>query len=503
MEDSDGEAIVNRDDTIPVVRIPSHTSQNSGDFSDTDPFHIKPGHRERLKEHASKLKGRITEHGSPYSPSIQERLFNGLMAQIIPPEELSENEDPAQDGNGKPKDRRSRQYVERPNFSVGMMSGNFRRFNARIGIVFVFQNRLIRLFTWKQPTATMSFLALYSLVCLDPALVFAILPVATLFFIMLPSFLARHPAPESDLRLDSRHFGPPIAPPSRVKPAPELSKDFFRNMRDLQNCMEDFSRMHDAANEYVTPYTNFSDEGVSSELYLVLFILSIATFIASHLMPWRAVALIAGWIAIISGHPKAQSVMFSVDNMKQLNHTVEGLQAWIRDWIERDIILDEPPELRQVEIFELQKHHHSSDTWEPWLFSPSPYDPLSPSRIAGARAKGTQFFEEVQPPMGWKWKDKKWSLDLFSREWVERRIITGVEIETEGERWVYDIPVEDLEVSVSNGVPKRQKRKSIPKSGWEEGNGLDKKGLWRRRRWVRDVERVVVKASPPESFSFS
>lgn len=496
MDDQDGEAIVNRDETIPVLRIASHASQNSADLSDTDPLQLKPGgRRDRMKEHASKIKDRlVTDHGSPYAPSIQERLFNGLMSQIIPPEELSENEN-AQD-DGKPKDRRSRQYVDRPNFSVGTMSGNFRRFNARIGIVFVFQNRLIRLFTWKQPTATLSFLAIYTLVCLDPELLPLIPLVATLFFIMLPSFLARHPVAENELRLDSRYFGPPIAPPSRVKPAPELSKDFFRNMRDLQNCMEDFSRMHDAANEYVTPYTNFSDEGVSSELYLVLFVLSIAAFIASHLMPWRAVALLGGWAAVCSCHPNAQSIIFSTENQKNFNHTVEGVQAWIRDWVERDIILDEPAEVRQVEIFELQRHHESSGTWESWLFSPSPYDPLSPSRIAGARAKGTQFFEEVMPPTGWKWKDKKWSLDLYSREWVERRIITGVEIETEGERWVYDIPAESLDLPTSIGSQKKQRVKSIPKSGWEEGNGMDKKGLWRRRRWVRDVERVIVKASP-------
>jgi hypothetical protein len=496
MDDPDGETIANRDDTIPVLRIPSHASSGSADFSDADPLRLKPGgRRERMKEHASKIKDRLVDHASPYAPSIQERLFTGLMAQIIPPEELSENEELSrEEAMGKPKDRRSRQYVDRPNFSVGMMSGNFRRFNARIGIVFVFQNRLIRLFTWKHPTATLSFLAVYTLVCLDPELLPLIPLVATLFLVMLPSFLARHPAPENDLRLESRQFGPPVAPPSRVKPAPELSKDFFRNMRDLQNCMEDFSRMHDAANEYVTPYTNFSDEGVSSELYLVLVVFSIAAFIASHLIPWRAVALLVGWALVISGHPSAQTIILSTDNLEQFNHAMDGLQAWIRSWIERDIILDEPAELRQVEIFELQKHHESSGTWESWLFSPSPYDPLSPLRIAGARAKGTQFFEEVQVPKGWTWKDKKWSLDLYSREWVERRMITGVEIETEGERWVYDIPIEDVEV----GGPRKQRAKSLPKSGWEEGTGMDKKGLWRRRRWVRNVERVVVKASSPD-----
>lgn len=499
MEDSDGEAIVNRDESIPVIRIPSHTSYNSADLSDQDPLQLKPGsRRERMKEHASKIKERIVDHGSQYSPSIQERLFNGLMAQIIPPEELSENEDLAAEENQKAKDRRSRQYVDRPNFSVGLMSGNFRRFNARIGIVFVFQNRVIRLFTWKQPTATLSFLAIYTLVCLDPELLPLIPLVATLFFVMLPSFLARHPAAENDLRLESRQFGPPIAPPSRVKPAPELSKDFFRNMRDLQNCMEDFSRMHDAANDYITPYTNFSDEGVSSELFLIIFVISIAAFISSHLMPWRAVALLAGWAAIVSCHPRAQTIILSTENLEQVSHMFRGLQSWIRDWIEHDIILDEPAEIRQVEVFELQKHHESSGTWESWLFSPSPYDPLSPSRIAGARAKGTQFFEEVRAPAGWIWKDKKWTLDLYSREWVERRMITGVEIETEGERWVYDIPIEDVELSSISGTPKKQRAKSLPKSGWEEGTGMDKKGLWRRRRWVRDVERVIIKASPAD-----
>ena len=97
-------------------------------------------------------------------------------------------------------------------------------------------------------------------------------------------------------------------------------------------------------------------------------------------------------------------------------------------------------------------------------------------------------------PNGWTWKDKKWSLDLYSREWVERRMITGVEIETECERWVYDIPIEEVETE----GPRKHRAKSLPKSGWEEGTGMDKKGLWRRRRWVRNVERVVVKASSPD-----
>ncbi|KAI7169489.1 Pex24p-domain-containing protein [Hortaea werneckii] len=291
-----------------------------------------------------------------------------------------------------------------------------------------------------------------------------------------------------------------MAPPSRVKPAPEMSKDFFRNMRDLQNSMEDFSRLHDAANEYITPYTNFSDEGTSSLLFIALFGISCSAFIASGLVPWKFVALVAGWVCTLSGHPEAQRIMLSSINLSQIRQRIENLQTHLMNFVQHDVILGEPSEARQVEIFELQKFHSSSETWESWLFSPSPFDPLSPIRIAGDRAKGTQFFEDVSPPSGWVWKDKKWILDLFSREWVEQRMIYGVEIETEGERWVYDLPQEevaqlaDAQQTTTTKGKKNGKSKGgrdPPKSGWEEGGpgASVGRGEWRRRRWVRMVER--------------
>lgn len=488
MADASRDAITNRDEPIPVLRLPSHDDEpaTSGVQPET-----RQSTRDRFKGQAGKIKDKLEEYGAPEArQSLQDRLFNGIMTQIIPPQELSENEDDLKQQASK--DRRSRKYVDRPGFSIPLMSTNFRRFNARVGVVFVLQNRLIHLFTWKHPTATLSFLAVYTLLCLKPHLLPVVPLVVLLFWIMIPSFLARHPASTNDPRVEPSYRGPPIAPPSRVRPAPEMSKDFFRNMRDLQNCMEDFSRMHDAANEYVTPYTNFSDEAVSSMLFVSFFALSCAAFIGSEFVPWNAVALVAGWTSTLSGHPEAQKILLSPRSLSQARQHLEFAQTWLKSFVESDILLDEPSEARQVEIFELQKYHAYSDTWEAWLFSASPYDPLSPYRIAGARAKGTQFFEEVQPPNGWAWKDKKWSLDLFSREWVEQRMITGVEIEMEGERWVYDIPPEEVDLLESPAKGKKGKKtKEVPKSGWEEGTGLEKRGEWRRRRWCRLVERRV------------
>ncbi|CAK4032017.1 Peroxisomal membrane PEX29 [Lecanosticta acicola] len=492
--DPAGAAMANRDEAIPVIRMPfiedAETPACSGSEEQVEEAEGKAGKRDKLREQASRIKDKLDTYGSPDGrQSLQDRVFSSIITQIIGSDAPAEG-DEAGGPLPRKKDRRSKKYVDRPEFGPRLMTYNFRRFNARIGVVFVLQNRLIHLFTWRRPTATLSFLAVYSLLCLKPHLLPLAPLVLILFGIMIPSFLARHPTPANDPRIEPSYRGPPTAPASRVKPAPDLSTDFWRNMRDLQNSMEDFSRLHDAANEYITPYTNFSDEAFSSTLFLLLCVLSCTAFIGSRLVPWRFIALSGGWTATLAGHPRAQKLLMSSRNLSQFRQQVDHMQTALRNFVENDALMDDPPELRQVEIFELQKHHPESDTWESWLFSPSPYDPLNSQRMSGARPKGTQFFEDVQAPAGWVWKEKKWNLDLFSREWVEQRIITGVEIETEGERWVYDIPREEVDELLESPTRNKKKRvRSIPKSGWEEGTGLGQRGEWRRRRWTRLVEK--------------
>ena len=130
--------------------------------------------------------------------------------------------------------------------------------------------------------------------------------------------------------------------------------------------------------------------------------------------------------------------------------------------------------------------------------------------IAGDRPKGTRFFEDVVPPRGWRFADKKWTLDLLSREWVEERCITGVEVEVDGERWVSDLAYEfeddadeiaSLAESWRSGGSGGKKKKTEDKAKekrkgvvtWEEGHGRHKLGEWRRRRWVRLVQREEVR----------
>ncbi|OCT48012.1 Integral peroxisomal membrane peroxin family protein [Cladophialophora carrionii] len=465
MDEYTAEAFANRDEPIPVI---AHSTANvNGSSLEAD----GEGRRQKLRSplSPSRQKSRPVQISTaeqekdetPATPSlrtsIQDRLFSSLLRQVVP------TDDPEEGSSATPIDSRSNLYVSRPAFSLPVMTNNFRRFNARIGIVFVFQNRLIRLFTWRTPTHTLSFLATYTFVCLDPHLLIVVPMAIALFYIMIPAFTSRHPPPPpvtnaSMAREYHQAFtGPALAPATVIKPASETSKDFFRNMRDLQNSMADFSNAHDALVNTIGPATNFSDETFSSQLFLYLTILTTLSFITAHLLPWRLIFLLTGWGFTVSSHPTAQTYLLKLRTqaeqqtnlaLNDVNHkhqkyipntgiplpaTPHAIQSSFAKFSE--ITLSSTPETREVEIFELQHRPLSSITsakkpaaeWQPHLFTSQPYDPLSPARIAGDRPRGTRFFEDVAPPEGWEWASKKWELDLEAGEWVNERLVVGVE----------------------------------------------------------------------------
>ncbi|KAF1951225.1 Pex24p-domain-containing protein [Byssothecium circinans] len=512
MSNEQADPFVNRDTPMPVVSITGPDERSSTASGIQTPNN----NGSRLRLSPSKLKDKLESLGDnitrPESPSrMSERVFTMLLSSVLPSEKLDDDDDDS--STPHVVDRRSRKYVARPSFSLPVMSSNFRRFNSRIGVAFVTQNRAIRLFTWRQPTQTLSFLFVYTFVCVNPTLL-AVLPLACcLFFIMVPAFLARHPPPPTHLPTDLYPLdGPPLAAARTVKPAPELSKDFFRNMRDLQNAMEDFSRLHDAIISFLTPLTNFSNEALSSMLYIILICTSCLLFISAHLLPWRFIFLVAGYAFTILGHPSIQDLLGTPENTDLLSEKEHQGRSFLLNISRADIGLETTSETREVEVFELQHRalHDENGEYEPYIFSTSTYSPLSPSRIAGDRPKGTPFFEDVQPPRGWRWSDKKWTLDLLSREWVEERCVTGVEVEIEGERWVTDLHYEELEdresPSMKSGKSGRTKlrkkavsnasdsEREVLRRAWEKSRP-SRKGEWRRRRWVRGVERVPVQSS--------
>ncbi|KAE8396187.1 Peroxin/Dysferlin domain-containing protein [Aspergillus alliaceus] len=525
MDEYTPEAIVNRDEPVPVVSVGKQRDES-------DPKPSAAGH-----QRSASAAGR----------SLQDKLFAKLLQQVIPTEDV--HDDSVAVGDKRPVD------PKRPAFSLPLMANNFRRFNARIGIVFSFQTRVERLLTWRKSSHTISFLFIYSFICLDPHLL-VIIPIASvLLFVMVPAFLARHPPPPSTSTSSITPYysyqGPALAPAKTIKPAPETSKDFFRNMRDLQNVMADFSDIHDATVSAFAPMTNFSNEKLSSVFFLLCTMITALLFLTAHLLPWRYILLVGGNAAILSSHPSLQELFQNIagdltnetagqapkgysieknDTMDVLGLSLPSSPSATMSSLRSlaDISLDTYPEEREVEIFEIQYRSlapYSNSQWDHFLFSPMPYDPLSPLRIAGDRPKGCRFFEDVQPPPGWAWKSKKWELDLDCREWVVERMITGVGFEvSEGVSeesaandeiggWVWDLPSStsnrdnsgvtnalgyedfdsDLKSSVKGEIKKvKRKGKGRASQDFEEkgGTGLSVMGEWRRRRWARIVHRT-------------
>jgi hypothetical protein len=555
MDEFTADAFANRDEPVPLLTV----TQSDVELSASDVESEGKRRRVRKSLSPSRLRDKASDYASSQLDkaeshpdiklSIQDRLFSRILSGVIPSEDVV-------DDSSIP-DRRSSKYVRRPAFSLPVMTSNFRRFNARIGIAFVFQNQMIRLFTWRQPTHTLSFLATYTFICLNPYLL-AVLPLAiTLLFIMVPAFISRHPPPPPTQTTSittpyySTYTGPALAPARTIKPASETSKDFFRNMRDLQNSMADFSNLHDKLISLIAPATNFSDEILSSTIFLYLFLLTLLLFITSHLLPYRLILLVAGYTLTISAHPsvqlylakqhaKALSAPSSLTQPKFLGINLPAIPPRLHPLITTlsTITLDTTPSTRQVEIFELQhrplsslSHSVSVGEWQPHLYTPTPYDPLSPARISGDRPKGTRFFEDVSPPEGWEWHGKKWELDLEAGEWVNERLVVGVEYDVlsnqDGEDsiegansgsgratdfggWVWDLPPRigeggrDEEVWLAYGdydVPsakkeKSKKQKKAESRDWEESvryGTAGRTGEWRRRRWVRMVRRKEIR----------
>jgi hypothetical protein len=142
MDEYTADAFANRDEPIPLLTV---TGSDDGSASDSE----KTGKRDRLRKSASRMKALAQDLGAEQAQklqnngtSLQDRLFakyalavrcarygkltrkNRLLQQVIPPEGIDS-------GAEVPIDHRSSKYVQRPAFSLPLMTNNFRRFNAR------------------------------------------------------------------------------------------------------------------------------------------------------------------------------------------------------------------------------------------------------------------------------------------------------------------------------------------------------------------------------------
>ncbi len=74
-------------------------------------------------------------------------------------------------------------------------------------------------------------------------------------------------------------------------------------------------------------------------------------FIALHLIPWRLMFLVGGWIITCAGHPTIQQILTAA-HREYIHPREKQAKTWLDNWIDKAVILDSEPETRAVEIFD-------------------------------------------------------------------------------------------------------------------------------------------------------
>lgn len=116
----------------------------------------------------------------------------------------------------------------------------------------------------------------------------------------------------------------------------------------------------------------------------------------------------------------------------------------IKQFDRNDIIVDDSPEVRVVEVWELQIKSILKHSWSFYRYSNTIFDKNNKLRVAGKRPSGVEQLSKVYPPVDWKFDfglENKWNLDSDPGEFIRQRSLNpSLFIIKEGEKegWIYD-----------------------------------------------------------------
>ena len=402
------------------------------------------------------------------------------------------------------KKLRDTERNKKPNLSIKTIASNFKQLSKRMGGFFDIQYGLIRIVTWKQPSKTLSALVVYTATCMWPHLVLVYPLLFMLFGILVPGYVHRHPMRHSKLipvkkrgqsllsffndvedesiveelvdpeDTDSESLRPvsststestttftpdgePIEKKDKMKHV-KSQMALLINMRDLQNLTTDVLKGFEAADKFQYETAGFKDERLSTFIfYIVLAACGVVLFLGQFI-PWRLIFIQAGWAGLILCHPRSKKYIAALSLNRAVNSqsppplpprkNPKKLTTFERS----DIIIDESPEERVVEVFELQMKSVLKTQWSFYRYTNNIFDCKNTTRLAGKRPNGVENLAKVYPVPGWKFDlgyANKWHIDTKPTELIYDR---GLDPEIfhikddSDEGWIYD-NVDDVDKS--------------------------------------------------------
>lgn len=326
-------------------------------------------------------------------------------------------------------------------FSVGLMNRNFSDMVTRIGPVFDVYFGLLDCMAWKKPSQTVSWLCIYTYVCLHPQLLAALPLLYVLAVIMVPAYAARHPPPTVSPATDRWRLadGDPLRPAPVPKPLHEFSREAFLNVVDIQNTMPEYSRGYDEAVAALSKFAYFVDEPTSCAAFVALGGAALATAAwgptAARFVPWRLLFIVFGWLVVCIGHPSAAKQLSSPTPLRP-----PISDARLHAYAAREFGDPGSPDSHHAEVFEIQSFDTESHSWLPSIFTPDPsldyrHLPVLPVLT------GSPSTADVLPPADWAFApNSSWALDYVPEKWLSARAALAAFTVNNLEKWVYDRP---------------------------------------------------------------
>jgi hypothetical protein len=401
-------------------------------------------------------------------------------------------------------DRKSKQSL-----SVRVLTSNLKKLADKLGLFFSLQYGVIHIITWRRPAKTISCLILYTTVCFWPHLVLAYPLVFFIFGVVIPSYYYRHPmdTPEIikvkkrgqslfgwlfdsdetsivDDYLDEMYesssstelvpvdstdtselFSKPQLPASaadedaggKTSKVIKNQVTLLMNLKDFQNLTTDLLKGLDTAEEHWYDSIGFRNEKLSTMVFYGMIVASVAILFLGQYMPWRGIFVSSGWIFLCLCHPKAKKYLKTAKKPKSqpiIHDTPLELPEDVEPKVKRDplqfieshIIVDDSPESKIVEVWELQTKSILQLQWSFYCYTSTMFSQKESKRVNGNRPDGVDTLSKVHPPHGWKFDFglvNKWAIDFNPDILLKCRCghdNSLVVMDNEAHGWIYDKP---------------------------------------------------------------
>ncbi|WLF79964.1 hypothetical protein PVL30_003731 [Lodderomyces elongisporus] len=240
--------------------------------------------------------------------------------------------------------------------------------------------------------------------------------------------------------------------------------DLLVNLRDMQNSMTDLLKLIEEGETFYYETAGFKDERLSTFIFYGVLVATFGAIFFGQFIPWRLIFIQSGWIGLTLCHPKVKKFLVDFGAAKKRRSKViqrnaeaaqkadptaettsnKGLKQLLTQLDRNDIIVDDSPEVRLVEVYELEIKSILQNDWKFYRYSNTIYDRSNKNRLSGKRPPGVDHLSKVFPPTDWKFDAEfvnKWVLDTNPMDFIKQRTLDAslfVIKDDENEGWIYD-----------------------------------------------------------------